>query len=244
MAIKLINTAEAAKSNGVKMLVYGRAGMGKTVLCATAPNPFIISAESGMLSLTESNLRRLEEAGKVNTRGRYNFPGVEINSVSDLMEVYNWVVGSAEAKQFETICLDSLSEIAETVLSHAKGQVKDPRQAYGELIEKMTMTVKAFRDLPGKHVYMSCKMELVKDDAIGTTKYMPSMPGSKLGQQLPYLFDEVFLLETSPKQGDQPEYRYFQTQPSFQFDAKDRSGALNAVEQPDLGVTIGKILAN
>ena len=243
MAIKLINTAEAAKSNGVKILVYGRAGMGKTVLCATAPNPFIISAESGMLSLSESNLRRLEAAGKVNPRGRYNFPGVEINTVQDLTEVYNWAASSAEAQQYETLCLDSLTEIAETVLTNAKGQVKDPRQAYGELIEKMTMTVKAFRDLRGKHVYMSCKMELVKDDVIGTTTYMPAMPGSKLGQQLPYLFDEVVLLEVSPKQGDTPEYRFFQTQPSFQFSAKDRSGALSPIEQPDLGVVFDKILA-
>lgn len=243
MAIKLINTAEAAKNNGVKVLVYGRAGMGKTVLCATAPAPFIISAEGGLLSLAENNLRKLEAAGLVNTRGRYNFPGVEIENVQDLVEVYNWVVGSAEAKVYETICLDSLTEIAETVLSNAKAQVKDPRQAYGELIEKMTATTKAFRDLKGKHVYMSAKMELVKDEVIGTTVYMPSMPGAKLGQQLPYLFDEVLLLDLQPKQGDAPEYRYFRTQPDYQFTAKDRSGALALIEQPDLGVVFDKILA-
>jgi phage nucleotide-binding protein len=224
MAIRLTTTSQAAQLHGVKILTYGKAGMGKTTLCATAPTPIILSAEAGLLSL----------------RG-HEIPVIEIKTIEDLQEAYQWATESAEAAHFETVCLDSLSEIAEVVLLNAKRVTKDPRQAYGALIEKMGNTVRAFRDLSGKHVYMSAKQESVKDETAGTTLYGPSMPGAKLGGQLPYLFDEVFRLNIG-RTPDGVEYRYLQTRPDFQSDAKDRSGSLDAMEQADLTAIINKIL--
>ena len=61
----------------------------------------------------------------------------KIKTVDDLTEIYDWLISNGDEGQFKTICIDSLSEIAEVVLTNAKRQVKDPRQAYGELIEKM-----------------------------------------------------------------------------------------------------------
>lgn len=52
MAIKIQSTADIV-FNGVKCIVYGGAGVGKTRLCATAPRPIIISAEEGLLSLSD-----------------------------------------------------------------------------------------------------------------------------------------------------------------------------------------------
>lgn len=224
MAIKITTAAQAAALHGVKILCYGRAGMGKTTLCATAPTPIILSAEAGLLSLRQ-----------------YDIPVIEIRTIDDLQDAYQWATESAEAAPFETICLDSLSEIAEVVLSNAKRTSKDPRQAYGELIECMGATVRAFRDLSGKHVYMSAKQESIKDETAGTTSYGPSMPGSKLGGQLPYMLDEVLRL-TVGRTPDGTEYRYLQTRPDFQSEAKDRSGALEAMEEPNLTTVINKIL--
>ena len=51
MALKFTTTNQAAQLHGVKALVYGPSGAGKTTLCATAPAPIIISAEAGLLSL-------------------------------------------------------------------------------------------------------------------------------------------------------------------------------------------------
>lgn len=223
MAIKLTTTREAAKVHGVKMLVYGKAGYGKTRLCATAPNPIIISAESGLLSLRDTDI-----------------PVIEIQTVEDLSAAYNFVTTDPNGLQFATICLDSITEIAEQILSNAKKQVKDPRQAYGELIEKMTDTLKAFRDLQGRHIYFSAKQEPTKDELNGTITYGPSMPGTKLGVQLPYLFDEVFQLGKG-KQNDGTEYSFLRTRPDFQYEAKDRSGALDVIEYPDLTNIINKI---
>ncbi len=224
MAVHITTTQQAAQLHGIKCLVYGKSGAGKTKLAATAPAPIILSAESGILSLRE-----------------FQIPMIQIKTVADLTEVHQWAQNSAEAKQFATIYIDSISEIGEVVLANAKAQVKDPRQAYGELIEKMMALVKAFRDLPGKNVVMAAKQEPIKDEMTGIVQYGPSMPGSKLGPQLPYLFDEVFRLGVG-KTPQGVEYRFLQTGPDLQYDAKDRSGSLDPVERPDLSFVFSKIL--
>ena len=224
MAIQITTTQQAAQWHGIKALVYGKSGAGKTKLAATAPAPVILSAESGILSLRE-----------------YRIPMIQIRTVAELTEAHQWALNSAEARQFATIYIDSISEIGEVVLANAKAQVKDPRQAYGELIEKMMMTIKAFRDLPGKNVVMAAKQEPIKDEMTGIVQYGPSMPGSKLGPQLPYLFDEVFRLGVG-KTLQGVEYRFLQTGPDLQYDAKDRSGSLDPVEPPDLSFVFNKIL--
>lgn len=223
MAIRFTTTGDAARLSGVKILVYGRAGTGKTTLCATAPTPVIISAEAGLLSLA-----------------RHAIPVIEVSSTQDFSDAYRWATESREAASFETICLDSISEIAERILDNAKKQVKDPRQAYGELIEKTRDMVKAFRDLKGKHIYFAAKEEYDKNE-MGVMRFQPSMPGSKLGPQLPYFFDEVFNLGIAKTPTGQ-EYRFLKTHGDFQYEAKDRSGALDPVEEPNLTTVINKIL--
>lgn len=223
MAITFTTTGQASQLNGCKILVYGPAGVGKTMLCATAPEPFIISAEGGELSLR-----------------KFDIPMVKITTVDDLIEIYNWLAQNQDNNEFRTICIDSISEIAEVVLSNAKRQVKDNRQAYGELIEKMEMVIRAFRDLPGRHVYMSAKMEATKDELSGIVKYGPSMPGSKLGQKLPYFFDFVFRLGVGKTQKGE-SFRFLQTQPDYQYEAKDRSGILEAIEAPNLQSVFNKV---
>lgn len=213
--------------------------MGKTVLMATAPVPVLISAESGALSLRQSNLERLYGVG--NPHITYNMPIIEVKTVEDLTDAYNWCASSSQAAQFQTVGLDSISEIAEVVLNNAKRQVKDPRQAYGELIEKMETLIRSFRDLPNKNVVISAKMEPTKDELTGVVKYGPAMPGAKLGNKLPYFFDEVFRLAVGQSpQGE--KYRFLQTQPDLQYEAKDRSGALAPVETPVLSAVFAKIL--
>jgi hypothetical protein len=67
------------------------------------------------------------------------------------------------------------------------------------------------------------------------------MPGAKLGNKLPYFFDEVFRLAVGQTpQGE--KYRFLQTQPDLQYEAKDRSGALAPVETPVLSAVFAKIL--
>ena len=241
MALTWTTTSEASAKNGIKILVYGGAGLGKTMLTATMPKPLLISAESGMLSLTRKNIERVFGAGRADVA--YDIPALEIKTIDDLMDAYRFVTTSPHAAAFDSVALDSISEIAEVVLSNAKKNSKDPRMAYGVLIEQMTQTIRAFRDLPRFHVYFAAKMEFAKDDVTGISNYGPSFPGAKLGQGVAYFFDEVFHLGMA-KDNNGVSYRFLRTQPDIQFVAKDRSGALAPAEFPHLGQVISKILAS
>ena len=221
MAINL-KTTGGLSANGVKVLVYGQAGAGKTSLITTLPNPIVLSAEGGLLSIQDANL-----------------PYLEIGNMETLKEAYEWLLASEEAKSFESVALDSISEIAEVVLNHEKKIAKDPRQAYGAMQEQMADIIRAFRDLPGRHVYMSAKLEKSTDE-MGRILYAPSMPGNKTGQSLPYFFDEVLALRVE-KDADGNTQRAIMCDSDGLWLAKDRSGKLGAWEAPDLGEIIAKI---
>jgi phage nucleotide-binding protein len=221
MAIQLKRTKEAT-AQAVKLLVYGQAGAGKTSLIPTLPKPVILSAEGGLLSIADTNL-----------------PFIEITSMAELQEAYKWLTNSAEAGEFQSVALDSISEIAEVVLNAEKKINKDPRAAYGAMQEQMADVIRAFRDLPGKHVYMSAKLEKTQDE-MGRVLYAPSMPGNKTGQSLPYFFDEVLALRVE-KDAEGNTRRALMTDGDGLWLAKDRSGKLEVWEDADLGEIIKKI---
>jgi phage nucleotide-binding protein len=222
MAISIKRTRELAQ-NGVKLLVYGQAGAGKTSLIRTLPNPLVLSAEAGLLSIQDADLAY-----------------IEIKTIEDLREAYSYIVGEGSAS-FESIALDSISEIAEVILNAEKKATKDPRQAYGAMQEQVSDLIRAFRDIPGKHVYMSAKLEKSQDE-MGRLLYAPSMPGNKTGQQLPYFFDEVLALRVE-RDAEGNVQRALMCDSDGLWQAKDRSGKLAAWEAPDLGAIIEKINA-
>jgi phage nucleotide-binding protein len=221
MAINL-KRSSALSMSGVKLLVYGQAGAGKTSLIPTLPAPIVLSAEGGLLSIAGADV-----------------PYIEIASMGDLMEAYKWLSESAEAAQFQSVALDSISEVAEVVLNAEKKASKDPRQAYGAMQEQMADIIRAFRDLPGRHVYMSAKLEKTQDE-MGRVLYAPSMPGNKTGQQLPYFFDEVLALRVE-RDAEGNSQRALMCDSDGLWLAKDRSGKLDTWEAPDLGAIIAKI---
>ena len=221
MAIN-VKTTGSLSANGVKVLVYGQAGAGKTSLIKTLPSPILLSAEGGLLSIQDADL-----------------PFIEIASMTDLQEAYKWLTESDDAKAYKSVALDSISEIAEVVLNAEKKATKDPRQAYGAMQEQMADIIRAFRDLPGRHVYMSAKLEKTQDE-MGRVLYAPSMPGNKTGQALPYFFDEVLALRVE-KDGEGVTQRALMCDSDGLWLAKDRSGKLEAWEAPNLGAIITKI---
>jgi len=220
MAIKIRNTKDF-EVDSVKCVVYGAAGSGKTRLAASAPTPLIISAEAGLLSLAGTNI---------------DF--IEVTSLKQWDEVYKYVKSSHEAKHYETICLDSLSEIAEVLVAELKPQFKDPRQAYGSLADSMMPMLRKFRDLPRKHTVFTAKMIVAVDEENGRITDELMLPGKVLPAQVPYLVDELFHLTIGKSKKP-----VVQTAPTRRSFAKDRSGALMAEEEPNMTAIINKIMA-
>ena len=221
MAIN-VKTTGSLSANGVKVLCYGAAGAGKTSLIKTLPNPIVLSAEGGLLSIQDADL-----------------PYIEITDMATLQEAYKWLTESADAKGFQSVALDSISEIAEVVLNAEKKATKDPRQAYGAMQEQMADIIRAFRDISGKHVYFTAKCEKAQDEQ-GRMLYSPSMPGKSLTQGISYYFDLVLALRVE-KDAEGNTQRALMCDSDGLWLAKDRSGKLAAWEAPDLGAIIAKI---
>lgn len=235
MPVKFTNVQDAIADNGIKILVHGPAGTGKTVLSATTnAKTLLINAEAGLLSLKNA----VDDPRITTVNDISHITVATITNIQDLYEVYDSLV--ANPGDFEWVNLDSISEIAEVVLSYEKAQTKDPRKAYGELQEQLTSLLRAFRDLPNYNVCMTCKQQMTKDEYSGITMYGPALPGTKLPQQVAYLFDEVFAMRA--ERNEQGELvRSLQTERDMQYEAKDRSGKLAMYEIPSLQVIHDKI---
>jgi phage nucleotide-binding protein len=216
-----LKSTSTVKSGSIKMLAYGQAGSGKTTLILTLPNPVILSAEGGLLSISHKEI-----------------PFLEISDMGALREAYKWLTESDEAKQFESVAIDSISEIAEVCLGTEKKVNKDPRAAYGEMQTTMAEIIRSFRDLP-KHILMTAKLEKAQDE-MGRMLYSPSMPGNKTGQSLPYYFDIVAALRVE-KDAEGVTQRAMMLESDGLWQAKDRSGKLAVWEAPDLSEIIRKI---
>ena len=226
--MKLTSTKDAA-SSGIKALVYGLSGIGKTALAATTgdlANTIIASAENGLLSLRE-----------------YDIDVQVIDTIDDLYSLWDWLTTDPSGLSKKWLIVDSISEIAEVILINQKkvtvnGKLVDPRQAYGAMQDQMIALIRAFRDLP-LNVVMIAKCEKAQDENGRMLNY-PSTPGNKLGQQLPYLFDEVWAMRIQ-KDASGIDHRVIQTQPCFNWTAKDRSGSLDDLEKPNLAEILAKI---
>lgn len=223
--IKIGTTREMVAESGLKILAYGEAGSGKTTAIGTIEgNPLIITAEKGLLPIAHLDL-----------------PAVAVSTVEEIKEVHRHIT-SKEGNVYDWVVIDSISEIAECVLSREKKETSDVRQAYGALIDKMGELIRMFRDLP-MNVYMTAKMEKIKDEVTGAMMFSPSLPGAKLSSSIPYLFDEVFVLRAWRDKETNEVKRAFQTVGDSKYVAKDRSGALDEAEPPDLGAIARKIAA-
>jgi phage nucleotide-binding protein len=227
MTIAKKSLRDAVEARAPKILVYGGAGVGKTTLIASLTGKvLIISAEAGLLSLAGADI---------------DADVVEVTSIEALRAVYAEL--RAGDHGYAWVVLDSVSEIGEVVLSAEKSKTKDPRQAYGALSDEMLKIMRAFRDL-SCGVYFSAKLASTKDEATGRVSHGIGMPGAKLGEALPYLFDEVFRLivvDEDDGNGGKVAARYLLTATDGKSVAKDRSGKLEAYEPADLGAIIAKI---
>ena len=88
-----LKTTKDVTMSGIKLMGYGFAGSGKTYTCSTGLNALIISAESGLLSLS-----------------RHEIDYVEVKSLAEMTNIVKFLRESASTK-YDWVCVDSLSEI-------------------------------------------------------------------------------------------------------------------------------------
>lgn len=203
-----------AQQFGAKILCYGAPGTGKTPICNTAPRPVLCSIEPGLLSMRDSNV-----------------PTWQAFTTKAIDEFFEWLLKSNETKNFDTVCIDSGSQLAEVYLKEEVTKHKDGRKVYGEMSAKVMKHMEALYFLPQKHVYIICKQTTVDDGGIRYNR--PHFPGQDLNVKIPHLFDIILHLAVHNIPG-YGQHKAFKTQQSFDALARDRSGKLSEYEQPNL----------
>lgn len=217
--MNILFTNDISAEDGIKCVVHGNSGTGKTVLASTAPSPIIFSAEKGLLSLKRAKV-----------------PYIDIGNYKQLNEAFSWAMSSKETKNYQTYCLDSLSEIAEVILEEEKRKSKDGRAAHGATQDICYRLMRNFRDIKGKNVQFNAKTKMIdiSEDFTTYQRFVPIMPNNALQQQVPYFFDLVLHLYVGTDVTTNKTYRAIHTQEKREWQAKDRSGLLAEIEPANL----------
>jgi phage nucleotide-binding protein len=219
MADKFVNPADKVQDQGLKTLLTGESGAGKTALAATTEaKTLLVDAEAGTMTI----------------RNATNVKVFTVTSSEPLKQIFPVLeyLRNDNDEKFEWVVIDSISEVGEMVLAEEELKTKGIK-AYGDYAKRMIPFVKAFRDLEGMNVVMTTKLRTMKDEETGVVKHFPSMPGRQVTDALPYLFDLVLPLRIMRTKAGETE-RWLQCVGDQNWTAKDRSGKLDRWEEPNL----------
>jgi len=204
--------SEFARAYGCKTVCYGPPGSAKTPLVNTAPKPIMLACEPGLLSMRGSNV-----------------PTYTAFDTKRIDEFFDWLTSSAEVKNFDTVCVDSISEMASIYLLDALKKNSHGMKAYGVMAENVEKQLRRLYFLPNKHTYLIAKQEIITE----TNYKRPYMPGKYLPVSLPHMFDFILHLgvQNVPGMGQVKAFRCVE---SFDVMARNRTGNLNEFEPPHL----------
>ena len=217
-----------ANQYGVKAIVYGGPGTGKTPLISTCPKPIMLACEPGLLSMRGSKVPTYDA-----------FTSIRID------EFFRWLFSSTEVKNFDTICIDSTSQMCEIYLQDiTQGKSKAGNKvhglaAYGEMAKSVLDHLRPLYYMQNKHTYLVAKQELTPLNNIST--YRPYYPGKQLAIEIPHMYDAILRLAIHNVPG-MGQVKAFRCQGSIDEVARDRTGVLAEFEPPDFGLLVQKAM--
>lgn len=225
MNLKITKLTE--KPQYVKIIVYGRTGVGKTRFAATAPDVLFIDAEAGTLSIADKPI-----------------DVVTIQDFNQLDEVFDFLLKGDH--KYKSVVIDSLTEVQLKCMDNIiKSEVekkpdRDPdvptQQNWGKSFNQIRKLIRKFRDLPMNVIFV-CEAKDNKDEETGIIYTVPALPG-QLANKIPGYMDIVGYMDLrKDSEGNLIEKMLFRA--VDRKDGKDRSGKLPmAMENP----TFKKIL--
>ena len=157
----------------------------------------------------------------------------------------------AQLAKYDTYFVDSLTVLSRLCFAWCKTQPQalsektgkpDNRGAYGLLGIEMITALTHLQHVRDKHVIYVAILEEKTDD-FNRRYYQLQLEGAKTALELPGVLDEVITLAIL-KADDGTPYRGFVTRAdnAYGYPSKDRSGRLDAIEEPHLGRLIAKCM--
>lgn len=222
---------------GVKAILYGQPGTGKTPMVNTAPRPVLLATEPGLLSMKDSTV-----------------PTWEAFSIDKIAEFFKWFTESKEAANFDTLAIDSGSQLAEISLTYHLDRNKDGRKAYGELSIEVMKWFDALYYMPQKHILLICKQmqaevgkQVVKQGGGFVVEMVyqaqPFFPGKDLNIKVPHRYDEILHVSEVQIPGIPQPQMAIRTKRTAEIMARDRSGMLAELEPAQLTNLFNKCMS-
>lgn len=209
---------------GVKCLLYGPPGSAKTPILNTAPRPVLLATEPGLLSMRGSKI-----------------PTWEANTPARIDDFFKWFFSSAETKNFDTLGVDSVSQMADIYLQQSLKDNKHGMKAYGEMAESTMGHLRTLYYTRYKNTYLICKEEIKNID--NQVVKRPYFPGQVLPIDVPHMYDIIARLAKTNVPGQQGETLAFQCIGNYNVIARNRTGNLDMFEFPDFGALVKKAMS-
>ena len=255
--MKIITADERlANKAGIKGIIVGPAGIGKTSLLYTLDpdTTLFVNAEAGELSVQEWNgdmvrLRTWQEARNLAAAVGGGNPALADNEPYSVAH-FDAIKADFDLSKYTTVFIDSITEVSRICFTWAKQQPEsfsektgkpDTRGTYGLLGREMVNWLKQFQHAPRVNVWLVGLLNTIKDD-FGRTQHVMQVEGSKTALEAPGITDQVVsMVQFTPEEGK--PYRAFVTHAvnEWGYPAKDRSGRLDPIEEPHLGKLMDKI---
>jgi hypothetical protein len=263
MTLPIISASQRlAEKSGVKLVMLGRAGIGKTsqLRGLSEVSTLYVDTEGGDLAVRNWQGDTIRPKTWPEFRDLVVFlagpnpalPEDAPYSQAHFNHVCERYGDPAQLTKYDTYFVDSITVLSRLALIWAKSQPQamsertgkpDTRGAYGLLGQEMIGALTHLQHARGKHVVFVAILDEKLDD-FNRKVFVPQIEGAKTAAELPGIVDEVVTL-AEIKTEDGSSYRAFvtQTMNPYGYPAKDRSGQLEMLEPPDLRALIDKCAA-
>ena len=257
--MKIIGATERlAEAGGVKALIVGPVGVGKTSLLRTLDpaRVLFVDIEAGDLSVQDVPVDtfRLDDWGTARDLAcRIGGPNPSFPANACYSEAHYRAVGGAldQIDRYDTIFVDSITAVSRLSFRWAEQQPeafsertgkKDVRGTYGLHAREMIAWLQHLQHARGKNVIFVAILEKVTDE-FNVATWQPQMEGARTGRELPGIVDQILTMNWVDF-GDGATTRAFVcTVPNpWCYPAKDRAGRLEQIEEPHLGKLITKLI--
>ena len=191
MALNIETTNDDKFPKTVKAIIFGRPGAGKTAMIRQYPNPFMLAAETRLMSIAGAGI-----------------PFARCNDDATFAEILRTVkLPAAEREEafgfpVDTLVIDTLDELQGSIMAEKFSGGADPGYKGWEWIrEYMHKRIKTLCDLPDLNVIINCHIKTTTtqdDEGDEVVSHQPAIVGS-FRDALPGLVDLAFMIEPNTK---------------------------------------------